>query len=131
MGKFVAIIKYAEGTGVEPEIVEIGDHDDDSILCINDAWNHLIMSRWSDYDPWMGGLEDPRRAVKNCCDEAIESVRMLHVMTEDNSYFNVWYETACEAYERAEAMKTEEGERAYLAKLKVKYEPEGDSVSTQ
>ena len=73
--KFIAIVEqsgdgcdYSIGCGIDYEEIEADT--------INDAWQKLIRGRWGDYDPRLGGLEDPHKAVKNDEMSPIGRVRM-------------------------------------------------------
>jgi hypothetical protein len=121
MARFVAIITQANdgcdhSIGCGTKVVDI------KADTINDAWKKLIRDRWADYDPRLGGECDPHSAVKGCDYRPIEGVRMLHVITEDDSgYFDAWYDSACAAYDRAQEDEDTAAELAEYERLKAKF----------
>jgi hypothetical protein len=122
--KFIAIIEqsgegcdYSIGCGIDYEAIEA--------TSLHDAWQRLIRGRWGDYDPRLGGLEDPRQSIKNDDMSPIARVRMFHVVKEhDGIYFDAWYDSACKAFEAAHSVKTERDERAEYERLKAKFDKE-------
>lgn len=119
--KFLAIITTPEGCDYAPGCGEYVEEIEADTFA--GAWGTLIANQWGDYDPRLGGVEDPRTAVKNAEWMPIQGIRMVQVLAEeDSTYFDAWYTGACAAYERKERSGTEESERALLEKLKRKYE---------
>lgn len=116
MKKFIAIISYTDACGDPPDIEEL------EAKSMNDAWDKLIKSRWGDYDLRLGGLEDPRTAVKNGNWEPIRDVRVFHVLAGgDSNYFDAWYEAACTAYENKESLEQDDADRAEFERLQKKF----------
>ena len=120
--KFIAIIEQQDGQGCDYSIGCGIAYDEIEADSINDAWQKLIRGRWGEYDPRLGGPEDPRRSIKNDDMSPIARVRMIQVQAEDDgSYFDNWYDSACKAYDAAHSAKATRDERVEYERLKAKF----------
>lgn len=116
MSKFIAIIYYTEACDSPPsfEFVEAE--------VMEAAWDKLIKSKWGDYDPRLGGFEDPRKAVKNSDWCPVKRVIMYRVLDEgDSAYFDDWYDAACAIWNERDREETEATEKAEFERLKKKF----------